>query len=210
MRPSRPRSRAIPSRRARSGPSLTTTTAQRRIESGRLEQEVDPFRPIEPARRRARSPRSRRSGTRAPAAGAGAPRRPARSSARAGRPRSARSRRDAWPRRAPPGPDVAPRAGARGPPVTRRIARDRSVELVRLPELVDQPHALLRVTKDVRRELRRDHHVDGPAVRLVEIEHAPQKRLCQHRGARIPLEGDRDEVGLVPPRAQLARRARRS
>ena len=66
-----------------------------------------------------------------------------------------------------------------------------------------QPDALLGVPGDVRRELRAYDEVDPPAVRLLEIEHAPEERLRQDAGARIPLERDGDEVGLVPSRPEL-------
>ena len=78
-----------------------------------------------------------------------------------------------------------------------------AVQLVRLPELVHEPDALLRVANDVRRELRRDDDVDPPAVRLVEVEHPPEERLGEHTCARVPLERHGDEVGLVAPRPQL-------
>ena len=78
-----------------------------------------------------------------------------------------------------------------------------AVQLVRLPELVHEPHALLTVPDDVGRELRRHHDVDRAAVGLFEVEHAPEERLGEHAGARVPLERDRDEIRLVPARAQL-------
>ena len=78
-----------------------------------------------------------------------------------------------------------------------------AVELVRLAELVDEPHALVAMAHDVRGELRRDDDVDPAAVGLVEIEHAPQERLREHARARIPLERHRDEVGLVTARPEL-------
>ena len=79
-----------------------------------------------------------------------------------------------------------------------------AVELVRLPELVHEPDALLGVADDVRGELRRDDHVDRAAVGLGQVEQPPEERLRQHAGARIPLERDRDDLGLVAARAQLA------
>ena len=78
-----------------------------------------------------------------------------------------------------------------------------AVELVGLPELVHEPDPLLGVAHDVRRELRRDDHVDRPPVALGEVEQAPREGLGQHLGAGIPLERDRDDLRLVPPRAQL-------
>ena len=91
-------------------------------------------------------------------------------------------------------------------PLLRRgaeLAELGAVELVRLPELVHEPDALLGVADDVRGELRRDDHVDPAPVRLLEVEQAPEERLRQHARAGIPLERDRDEVGVVPPRAEL-------
>ena len=78
-----------------------------------------------------------------------------------------------------------------------------AVELVRLAELVDEPHALLRVADDVRGELRPDDDVDPAPVRLLEVEHPPEERLREDAGAGIPLERHRDEVRLVAPRPQL-------
>jgi hypothetical protein len=71
------------------------------------------------------------------------------------------------------------------------------VELVRLAELVYEPNPLVAVPHEVRGELRRDHHVDRHAVGLLEVEHPPEERLRQHAGARVPLERDRDELGIV-------------
>ena len=79
-----------------------------------------------------------------------------------------------------------------------------AVELVGLPELVQQPHHLVRMPDGVRRELRRDHEVDRAAVRLGQVEQPPEKRLGEHALARIPLVRNGDEVGLVPARAELA------
>ena len=78
-----------------------------------------------------------------------------------------------------------------------------AVELIRLAELVQQPHDLARMTHRVRRELRRDHEVDCAPVRLVEIEEPPEKRLAEHALARVPLVRHRHEVDLVVARAQL-------
>ena len=83
------------------------------------------------------------------------------------------------------------------------LAQRRAVELVRLPELVHEPDALVRMPHEVRRELRRHDEVDLPAVRLVEVEHPPEEGLGQDARARVPLERHRDEVGLVPPCAEL-------
>ena len=83
------------------------------------------------------------------------------------------------------------------------LAELRPVELVGLTELVHEPDPLVAVTDDVRRELRRDDEVDRPAVRLVEVEHAPEECLGEHARPGIPLERDGDEVGVVPAGAEL-------
>jgi hypothetical protein len=79
----------------------------------------------------------------------------------------------------------------------------RAVELVGLPELVHEPHDLVRMPDDVGGELGRDHEVDASPVGLVEVEQAPEERLGQHPLSRIPLERDADEVGLVPASSEL-------
>ena len=78
-----------------------------------------------------------------------------------------------------------------------------AVELVGLPELVHEPDALLRVPHEVRRELRRDDHVDALAVRLGQVEQPPEERLGQHACPGVPLERHRDAVRLVAACAQL-------
>src|SRR5439155_14521471 len=83
------------------------------------------------------------------------------------------------------------------------LAQGRAVELVRLTELMQQPHDLVAVPDGVGRKLRRDHEVDRASVRLVEVEQPPEKGLAQHTLARIPLVGNRDEIGLVSARAEL-------
>ena len=89
------------------------------------------------------------------------------------------------------------------------LAERGAVELVGLAELVDEPDDLVRVADDVRGELRRDHEVDPPAVRLLEVEQPPEERLGQHALARIPLERDADEVGVVAAALRARRRGRR-
>src|SRR5947207_2415150 len=104
-----------------------------------------------------------------------------------------------------------PRAPARRPgPARRAVLRalaelpERStVELVRLPELVQQPDDLVRMPDRIRRELGRDRQVDPPAVRLLEIEQAPEERLAQDAFARIPLVWDGHEGDVVLTRAQF-------
>ena len=97
-------------------------------------------------------------------------------------------------------------------PVGRRfgeLAELRAVELVRLAELVQQPDDLVRMAHAVRRELRRDHHVDRAAVRFGQVGEPPEERLAQHARARVPLERERDDVGLVAAPAKLRGRGRR-
>ena len=78
-----------------------------------------------------------------------------------------------------------------------------AVELVGLPELVDEPDDLVRMADDVAGELGRDHELDPPAVRLVEVEQPPEERLGQHALARVPLERNGDEVGVVSALGEL-------
>jgi hypothetical protein len=59
------------------------------------------------------------------------------------------------------------------------------------------------VADDVRGELRGDHQVDAPTIRFLEVEQAPEERLGQDALARIPLEGDADEVGVVAAALEL-------
>ena len=58
------------------------------------------------------------------------------------------------------------------------------VELVGLPELVDEPDDLVRVADRVGGELRRDDEVDRAALRLLEVEQPPDERLAQRRAPR--------------------------
>ena len=66
-----------------------------------------------------------------------------------------------------------------------------------------EPDAFLRVPHEVRRELRRDDHVDALAVCLGQIEQPPEKRLRENPRAGIPLERHGDAVRLVAARTQL-------
>jgi hypothetical protein len=77
------------------------------------------------------------------------------------------------------------------------------VEVVRLAELVNDPHALPRMADCVARELRRDEQVDLAPFDLLEVEHAPDERAFQHALARVPLERHRHEGRLVVARVQL-------
>jgi glycosyltransferase involved in cell wall biosynthesis len=51
------------------------------------------------------------------------------------------------------------------------------------------------VADAVGRKLRRDHELDGLAVGFAQIEQAPEERLGQDALARVPLEGQRNELG---------------
>ena len=123
---------------------------------------------------------------------------------RAVRRRCVRSRRAEWPRRGQPDRAPALSVGSRGPRASRRTAPSSvPIEVVRLAELVNEPHALVGVANEVGRKLRSDDDVDPLAVRLVEIEHPPQKRLREHARPRVPLEGNADEIRVVASCAQL-------
>ena len=54
---------------------------------------------------------------------------------------------------------------------------DGAVELVRLPELVHHRTRLSGWRSEIGRELRRNDHVDGPAVGLGEVDESPEKGL---------------------------------
>ena len=203
-RPSRPRSRASSSSRSRSGPSPAITTSEPGIERRGLEQQVDPLRAVEPAHREDEVAVRRRSGTSSSCGGCGS------TSAtspveRSSRPATLRGGREEPRRLAERDPVELLHLPAERAVLGRlaELAELGAVELVRLPELVHEPDALVRVADDVRRELRRDDEVDPPAVGLVEVEQPPEERLREHARARVPLERDRDEVGLVAARAQL-------
>ena len=77
------------------------------------------------------------------------------------------------------------------------------VELVGLAELVQEPDDLVPVANGVRGELGRDHEVDRGTVGFLEVEQPPEERLGQHPLARVPLEGNRHELGVVIALAQL-------
>ena len=68
--------------------------------------------------------------------------------------------------------------------------------------LVDQPHDLAVVRREVRRELQRDHRVDLHAVGLAHVEAPPHRHLVHDLGARVPLAGDRHDLGVVAGLAQ--------
>ena len=179
--------------------------AQRRIERGRLEEQVDPLRPVEPV-----------DGEDEVVVAVGAVRQLLRRRQQRLRLQPERPLEPvgdvAGDREEPPGlaerdpVQVVDRAPQR--PVRRffgKLPQIGSVELVRLPELMDEPDDLVRVADHVGGELRRDHEVDGPAVRLLEVDEPPEERLREDAGARIPLERDRDEIGVVPVLLQLER-----
>src|SRR5207248_9415435 len=64
----------------------------------------------------------------------------------------------------------------------------RPAEIVNRAVLMEQPGDLVRMTDEVRRELRADDEVDTLAVRLAEIDHAPRGNLRQQFLFGIPLE----------------------
>ena len=205
-RPSSPRSRASRSSRSRSGPVAGDDDAQRPASAAAAS--------ISRSMRFARSSRltERMKSSYAVAwyasgagGGAHAPRRRARSSRAAGR---RRSHDVAKIFRASPSAVALEREhlrrSARSSADSGELAELGAVEVPRLAELVQQPHDLARMAHGVRRELRRDHRVDRPAVRLLEIEQPPEERLRQHALAGIPLERHGDELGLVPARRAAA------
>lgn len=69
------------------------------------------------------------------------------------------------------------------------------VEVVGLAELMEQPHHLVGVTGDVRREARSDQQIDGDLARPREVEQAPGQRRAHDLLTRIPLEGKLDDFG---------------
>ena len=171
---------------------------------GRFDQQVDPLRAVEPARPRGRSPRTRRSGTRSSCGGCGI------TSASSPVERCealgdvARRREDLArfaERDLVELLDLAPDRPLLGR--LAELAERGAVELVRLAELVDEPDHLVRMADDVRGELRRDHQVDAPAVRFLEVEQPPEERLRQDALAGIPLERHADEVGVVAAALEL-------
>jgi len=83
------------------------------------------------------------------------------------------------------------------------LAQVGAVELVGLPELVHEPHDLAPVPHDVGRELRCDHEVDRPPVRLLEVDEPPEESLAEDARPRIPLERHGDERREVVARVQL-------
>ena len=76
----------------------------------------------------------------------------------------------------------APRGALLG--ALAELAELGAVELVRLPELVQQPNDLVRMADRVRRELRRDHEVDRATVGLGQVEQTPEEGLREHALAR--------------------------
>src|SRR5207244_7369744 len=78
-----------------------------------------------------------------------------------------------------------------------------AVELVGLPELVQQPDDLVRMPDCVGRELRRDHELDPTPVGFAQVEQPPEKSLREHALSRVPLVRNGDEVRLVPACAEL-------
>ena len=79
-----------------------------------------------------------------------------------------------------------------------------AVELVGLPELVQQPHHFVRMSDCIGGKLRRDGELDRASVGFTQIEQSPEKGLRKHALARIPLVGNGHEVRLVPASTKLA------
>ena len=70
-------------------------------------------------------------------------------------------------------------------------------QLVRGSVLVDQPHHLALVLREVGGELQADHGVDLEAVRLGDVEAAPHRHLMRQLAGRVPLARDLHQVGVV-------------
>ena len=69
--------------------------------------------------------------------------------------------------------------------------------------LMEQPRHLVRMTDEIRRELRRDHGVDALAVRLGQIDEPPRGRLREQLLLRVPLERNRHPLGAIAVPAQF-------
>ena len=95
----------------------------------------------------------------------------------------------------------APRGALLG--ALTELAELGAVELVRLPELVQEPNDLVRMPDRVGRELRRDHEVDRATVGLGQVEQTPEEGLREHALPGVPLVRHGDQVGLVSARPQL-------
>ena len=85
----------------------------------------------------------------------------------------------------------------------RELSELGPIELVRLPELVQEPDDLVRVPHGVRGELGGDDEVDGLSVGLGQVDESPEERLREHARPRIPLVRKRDQFCLVVALAQL-------
>ena len=78
-----------------------------------------------------------------------------------------------------------------------------SAQLVRRSILMDQPRDFPRMANEVRRKLRGDHQIDRLAVALAEIEESPRRGVRKDLVLRVPLEGNADQLCLMPALAQL-------
>ena len=87
--------------------------------------------------------------------------------------------------------------------VVAEVAVDGAGQLVGGAVLMHQPRHLARMPREIRRELRADHQVDGPAVALGQVEQPPRRGVREDFVLRIPLEGQRHPVGLEAPGAEL-------
>ena len=97
----------------------------------------------------------------------------------------------------------SPRTVARSNGSSPNCPSSRSVELVGLSELVNEPDDLVGMANGVRRELGGDDEVDRSALGLLEVEQPPEERLAKRPRARIPLEGHPDELDLVIAASKL-------
>ncbi len=84
-----------------------------------------------------------------------------------------------------------------------------SVEVVDLAVLMKEPGHLERMLHEIRRELRRDHHVDRNPIRLRDLEKAPDQGLFHDVLNRIPFEGDVHHVDQEPAGLQRGGELRR-
>ena len=103
-------------------------------------------------------------------------------------------------------PPATPCRGPAGPSsCSERSANARMIpQLVRAAVLVDQPHDLALVLHEVGGELQRDHRVHLQTVGLGDVEGPPHRHLVRELPRRVPLAGDRHELGLVAGRLQRA------
>ena len=80
----------------------------------------------------------------------------------------------------------------------REFAVRRADQVVDGAVLVKEPRHLVRMADEVGGELGRNHRVDPLAIGLGEIHEPPGGRLCEELLLRIPLEGNRGRLRVVP------------